>query len=229
MFVTSLLSLQFSLELGASVSFTHTCPAPSQTHKHIAIVWNPLQRKSSVRKTDSRHKLNLAFSVCNNDTVRAQLLNLYLFAAVLYRGGYIYIYTVFTLQCKFMPANIFQRATKLWVFLLRMPLSLSPLSVLSTLLSALSSYTQRHLGDALTKRVPNECGKWEYQFDELCYSISAINFPVALLSKMESRMIEPLFRYLILFLGSCLRACRACVSESVCAKKREALVKERDF
>lgn len=144
-------------------------------------------------------------------------------------GGYIYMYTVFTLQCKFLPANIFQRATKLWVFLLRMPLSLSPLSVLSTLLSALSSYTQRHLGDALTKRVPNECGKWEYQFDELCYSISAINFPVALLSKMESRMIEPLFRYLILFLGSCLRACRACVSESVCAKKREALVKERDF
>lgn len=117
-----------------------------------------------------------------------------------------------------MPANIFQRATKLWVFLLRMPLSLSPLSVLSTLLSALSSYTQRHLGDALTKRVPNECGKWEYQFDELCYSISAINFPVALLSKMESRMIEPLFRYLILFLGSCLP--RVCLWECVREEER---------
>lgn len=123
-----------------------------------------------------------------------------------------------------MPANIFQRATKLWVFLLRMPLSLSPLSVLSTLLSALSSYTQRHLGDALTKRVPNECGKWEYQFDELCYSISAINFPVALLSKMESWMIEPLFRYLILFLGSCLRA-----SLRVCARRRERLWWRREI
>lgn len=72
-----------------------------------------------------------------------------------------------------------------------------PLAVLSPLLSLQLPYTQRHLGDALTKRVPNECGKWEYQFDELCYSISAINFPVAPLSKMESRMIEPLFRYLI--------------------------------
>lgn len=66
-------------------------------------------------------------------------------------------------------------------------------------------FAQRHLGDALTKKAPNECGKWEYQFDELCYSISAINFPVAPPSKMESRMIEPLFRYLILFLGSSLR------------------------
>lgn len=74
--------------------------------------------------------------------------------------------------------------------------------------------TQRHLGDALTKRVPNECGKWEYQFDELCYSIRAINFPVAPPSKMESRMMEPLLRYLILFLGE-LPACR-CVSGSVC-------------
>lgn len=51
-----------------------------------------------MRKTDSRHKLNLAFSVCNNDTVRAQLLNLYLFAAVLYRGGgvHIHIHSVYT-------------------------------------------------------------------------------------------------------------------------------------
>lgn len=59
-------------------------------------------------------------------------------------------------------------------------------------------YAQRHLGDALTKRAPNECGKWEYQFDELCYSISAINFPVAPPSKMESRMIESLLHHLIL-------------------------------
>lgn len=77
-----------------------------QTHKHIAIVWNPLQRKSSVRKTDSRHKLNLAFSVCNNDTVRAQLLNLYLFAAVLYWGG-TYTYT----QCLHCNANLCQQTS----------------------------------------------------------------------------------------------------------------------
>lgn len=92
-----------------------------------------------------------------------------------------------------------------------MPGSWAPLAVLSTFPAPQLLYTQRHLRDALTKRVPNECRKWEYQFDELCYSISAINFPVAPLSKMESRMIEPLFLYLILFLGSCLRAGRPCV------------------
>lgn len=107
------------------------------------------------------------------------------------------------------------------LFSRRMPPSLVPLAVLSTFLSPQLPYTQRHLGDALTKRVPNECGKWEYQFDELCYSISAINFPVAPLSKMESRMIEPLLRYLILFLGSCLRAYRMCVWMCVCVRVRE--------
>lgn len=89
---------------------------------------------------------------------------------------------------------------------LRTLLSSIPLAVLSTFLSPQLPCAQRLLRGAFTKRVPNECGKWEYQFDELCYSISAINFPVAPLSKMESRMIEPLFRYLILFLGSCRRA-----------------------
>lgn len=55
-------------------------------------------------------------------------------------------------------------------------------------------WAEHNLRDALTKRVTNECGKWEYQFDELCYSINAINFPVALLSKMESRMMKLCYR-----------------------------------
>lgn len=141
-------------------------------------------------------------------------------------------YWMFTLTIFFFLAtNSFQRALKkMWScepsFASRMPLSSVPLAVLSTFLSPQLPHTQRHLRDALTKRVPNECGKWEHQFDELCYSISAINFPVAPLSKTESWMIEPLFRYLILFLGSCLRAHRMCVWVCVCV--REA-VRERDF
>ena len=41
--------------------------------------------------------------------------------------------------------------------------------------------------------------KMRNRFDELCDSISAINFPVAPLSKMEARMIEPLFLSYFIF------------------------------
>lgn len=131
------------------------------------------------------------------------------------------IYWMFISWSTFLATNSVQSSVKkkveFWVLLLRMSLSLVPLAVLTTFLSPQLQYTQRHLGDALTQRALNECGKWEYQFDELCYSISAINFPVAPLSKMEFRMIEPLFRYLILFLGSCLHAYRfLCVWMCAC-------------
>lgn len=43
---------------------------------------------------------------------------------------------------------------ELWMFL-----SSVLLAELSTFLAPQLLYTQRHLGDALTKRVPNECGK----------------------------------------------------------------------
>lgn len=85
-----------------------------QTHRHIAIVWNPLQRKSSVRKTDSRHKLNLF--IIMTQSVHSFLICIVFVCCCFISGGGAYIYTVFTLQCKFLPANIFQRATKLWVF-----------------------------------------------------------------------------------------------------------------
>lgn len=132
----------------------------------------------------------------------------------------------------FWATNSFQRAVnnvELRVPSLRMPPSRVPLAVLSTFLSPQLPRAQRHLGDALTKRVPNECGKWEYQFDELCYSISAINFPVAPLSKMESRMIEPLFPYLILFLGSCLRAYCMFVWMRVWSSEGERFLGESHF
>lgn len=52
------------------------------------------------------------------------------------------------------------------------------------------------------------------KFDELCYSISAINFPLAPLSKMESRMIESLFPCLIFRqLSACIVCMRGAVTE----------------